>query len=115
MMMLRVEMRAQVRPEVFTLPRKVGLGDWPKSSPKVCSFIIVAKDGLSDKKKNDWLLVCGKIPVTMKGHRVVIKLCNAQYAIALDNGDKPGKLEGRPLDRGSERALKGLGRTHDRT
>lgn len=78
------------------MPRKVGLGDWPKSGPKGCPFIIVAKDSLPDKEKNDWLLVCGKIPGTTKGYRVVIKLCNTQYAIALDNDDKPGKPEGRP-------------------
>lgn len=73
LLLLRVEMRAQFRPEVCTLHRvstkgrqgwETGLIPVPKSPLSQQSPKMVAPD----KKKNDWLLVCGKIPGTTKGH-----------------------------------------------
>ena len=54
--MLRVEMRAQVRPEVLTLPqvsagRKGGPGEWPIPSPTVFPFAIIPEDGLSRQEE----------------------------------------------------------------
>lgn len=51
-MVPRVEMSAQSRPEVYTLPRastkgRTGLEDWPKPSPKVFCFTILPKDVFS--------------------------------------------------------------------
>ena len=72
MMAQRVEMSAQSRPEVYTSPRasikgRAGLGDWPKPSPKVFPFAIFPKDVFSGQEEK-WLLVCGKMPGTPKGH-----------------------------------------------
>lgn len=41
---------------------------------------------------------------------VAIKLYDAIYATSLDNDEEPGEMEGWPLNKGSKRALKGLGR-----
>lgn len=47
---------------------KVGPGDQLPPSPKSSLSQQSPRMAAPDKKKNDWLLVCGKIPGTTKGH-----------------------------------------------
>lgn len=73
MMMLRAERTAQSRPEVCPLPRvsTEGRQDWETSlHPASKSSLSQQSPRMAapDKKENDWLLVCGKIPGTTKGH-----------------------------------------------
>ena len=98
--MLRVEMRAQVRPEMLTLPqvsagRKGGPGEWPIPSPTVFPFAIIPEDGLS-RQEEKWLVV-GVWENSWHYQRahvmVVTKLCNVQCTTPLDNDHKPGKME----------------------